>query len=235
MRPSGRSRNRARSPAGAEAQRLCFAQRSRLGGAEFGQVFADIAEQGGYFLLNLLVRRAAATARSACRSPTRARTDRRSGPAASRAHRKRRTSAWLDEHDLAVRPPGTFLGPEVEVAQRAQQGLADPVQALSAGVHEPHPLAQPGRKGLPDHGVLPDVVIVEQVPARRLLRVVGAQEAPAQPGHRRQRAAERERRLRPAQRLGGRAVPRDRPELARQAMGHSSSSAASVSPTCAPR
>lgn len=105
------------------------------------------------------------------------------------------------------------------MAQCARQGLADPVQAFPAGVHEPHPVAQPGREGLPDHGVLPDVVIVEQVPVGRLLRAVGAQEAPAQPRHRRQLAAEQERRLRPAQRLGGRAIARDRPELAGPAIG----------------
>jgi len=47
MRRSRRSRNRSRSPAGDEAQRLFFAQHSRIGGPEFGQALTDVAEQGG--------------------------------------------------------------------------------------------------------------------------------------------------------------------------------------------
>ena len=118
-----------------------------------------------------------------------------------------------------VRPADQVLGPEVEVAQRSGQGLADLAETLPAGVHELHGRAQPGREVLPDHGVLPDVVIVEQLERGGLLRAVRAQEALGQPRHRRQLAPEQERGLRPAQRRRGRPVARDRPGLARLAVG----------------
>src|ERR1022692_3533378 len=127
--------------------------------------------------------------------------------------------APVDEGDLTVGLADEVLGPEVEMAQRARQGLADLVEPLAVGVNEPDAIPQAGREGLADDRMPPGVVIVEQLPAGRLLRAVLPQEVLTQPGNLRQRPPGQERSLGTAERLGRRAERCGRPGFAGLAIG----------------
>ncbi len=62
-----------------------------------------------------------------------------------------------------------FLGQEIQMAQRARQRLADLVEPVPVRVHEQHAVSQPGRKCLAYDWMGPGAVVIEQVPAGRLL------------------------------------------------------------------